>query len=466
MSFLGIFLGKDEVTGSNPVSSSRQTLYRLRIYPGRYRFFAIKLSRGRCPRLFVVFFHLTRTNLSVPIRETLFPRNARSDSSRLDGICDRILDAGVEGIGDDVIGAELAFGDDGSDRLSRRDLHLIVDVACTHVERTAEDAGESEHVVDLVGEIAAAGADDLRTCGCRLVGHDLGHGVCHREDDGILCHRADHILREAAGGGDTDEHVCALDDVRKRACLLFEVGDLCHLFLDGVETVAAFIDGALPVAEDDLLETLAHEELGDGDARGTRAVDDDGDIFDLLARKLERVEHGCHRDDRRTVLVVVEDRDIAHLLEPLFDLKAAGRGDIFEVDAAEAPRKEGNGLDDLVDVLRTDAEREGVHVAEGLEESALALHDGHARFGTDIAEAEDCRAVRDDRHEVGTAGVDVRKIDVLTDLEAGLGDAGSIGDGEFFAVGDGRAGDHFDLACPFAVLVQCKLLLIHKYKLL
>ena len=215
-----------------------------------------------------------------------------------------------------------------------------------------------------------------------------------------------------------------------------------------------------------LFKALAHEELGDGDTCGTRAVDDDGDIFDLLARKFERVEHGCHRDDRRAVLVVVEDGDVAHFFEPLFDLKAAGCGDVFEVDAAEAPCKEGDGLNDLVHVLRTDAEREGVHVAEGLEESALAFHDGHARFGTDIAEAEDCRAVRDDRHEVGAAGVDVGKIDVLADLEAGLGDAGRIGDGEFFAVGDGRAGDHFDLARPFAVLVQCKLLLIHKYKLL
>ena len=39
------------------------------------------------------------------------------------------------------------------------------------------------------------------------------------------------------------------------------------------------------------------------------------------------------------------------LLEPVLDLEAARRGDVLEVDAAEARREPHDGLDDLVDVV-------------------------------------------------------------------------------------------------------------------
>ena len=66
--------------------------------------------------------------------------------------------------------------------------------ARAHVERSAEDAGECEHVVDLVGEVAAAGAHDFDASCKRFVGHDLGNGVCHGEYDGIGVHGLDHFL--------------------------------------------------------------------------------------------------------------------------------------------------------------------------------------------------------------------------------------------------------------------------------
>ena len=75
---------------------------------------------------------------------------------------------------DDVIGAEavrlaaigrgdflghLLAGELG-ERLGGGDLHLLVDRRRPHVERAAEDEGEAEHVVDLVGIVGAAGGDD------------------------------------------------------------------------------------------------------------------------------------------------------------------------------------------------------------------------------------------------------------------------------------------------------------------
>ncbi len=48
------------------------------------------------------------------------------------------------------------------------------------------------------------------------------------------------------------------------------------------------------------------------------------------------------------MLVVVEDRDVEELLEPVLDLEAGGRGDVFEVDASEDGGDAHHRLDDLL----------------------------------------------------------------------------------------------------------------------
>ena len=47
-----------------------------------------------------------------------------------------------------------------------------------------------------------------------------------------------------------------------------------------------------------------------------------------------RVEQRGEHHDRGAVLVVVEDRDVEHLLEAVLHLEAHRRGDVLEVDAA------------------------------------------------------------------------------------------------------------------------------------
>lgn len=59
-----------------------------------------------------------------------------------------------------MVPAELCRGDQRGNGLCGRQLHLIVDVAGPYIEGAAEDAREGQNIVDLVGEIAAAGTDD------------------------------------------------------------------------------------------------------------------------------------------------------------------------------------------------------------------------------------------------------------------------------------------------------------------
>ena len=78
------------------------------------------------------------------------------------------------------------------------------------------------------------------------------------------------------------------------------------------------------------------------------------------------------------------------------DLEAARRGDVLEVDAAEAGSDRLDRRDDRVGILRVEADRPGVDAAELLEEQRLALHHGHRRLGPDVAEPEHRAAVGDD----------------------------------------------------------------------
>ncbi len=93
---------------------------------------------------------------------------------------------------------------------------------------------------------------------------------------------------------------------------------------------------------------------------------------------LQCVGQAGQRDDGGAVLVVVEDGDVALFFQLALDLKASGRGNILKVDAAERAGDERDGIDEFVYIVRLDAQREGIHIAEGLEEHAFALHDRHA----------------------------------------------------------------------------------------
>ena len=83
-----------------------------------------------------------------------------------------------------------------------------------------------------------------------------------------------------------------------------------------------------------------------------------------LLDNFQRVEQRGGRDDRRAVLVVVEDGDVHRLLERFFDVEALGGLDILEVDAAEGRLQELAALDDFVGILSVEFDIEDVDIGE------------------------------------------------------------------------------------------------------
>ena len=136
------------------------------------------------------------------------------------------------------------------------------------------------------------------------------------------------------------------------------------------------------------------------------------------------------------MLVVVEDGDIAALLQPALNLKAARRRDVLQIDAAKGGRNSLAGCDHFFGTVGVDADGEGIHAAELLEEHSLALHDRQACLGADVTQTQHGGAVGDDSHHIALEGVLVDVVGVFPDLAAGFGNTGGVGGGQVVAGGD------------------------------
>ena len=147
----------------------------------------------------------------------------------------------------------------------------------------------------------------------------------------------------------------------------------------------------------------------------------------------------------------MEHRDGQPLLQLLFNFKAAGGGDVLQVNAPEAQADELDGADDFIRVFGIDAEGNGVHVGKFLKQGALPFHHRHGCFRADVPQSQHRRAVGNDRHQVAPAGKVVHLAVVLGNLHAGRCHAGGVGNGELLFGFDGGAGNHLNLSLQFPV---------------
>jgi hypothetical protein len=335
-----------------------------------------------------------------------------------------------------------------------RQLHLLVDRRRPRVESAAEDEREAEDVVDLVGVVGPPrGHDHVLP---RLFGlgvGDLGGGVGHGEDDRTIGHRSQHLGGDAAGHRQADKDVGPHHRLCQRAGRRIRR----QLLLEGVEALALGVHDAAAVAENQVLASYAEIDVvvGAGDAGGAGAVEDHPNLLDRLADQLQGVEQGRPRDDRGTVLVIVEDRDVHLAAQGLLDLEALGRLDVLQVDATEGRFEKLDKTDDLGRVVRGDLEVEDVYVGKPLEQQCLALHHRLACLGADVTQAEHRGAVGDHRHQISSTRVGEDVLRPRRDSAAGHGDARRVGERKI-PLADTRLA-RYDLQLPrpaLAVIVE------------
>lgn len=218
--------------------------------------------------------------------------------------------------------------------------------------------------------------------------------------------------------------------------------------LDGVEVGAAGRDYAPAVAHRDLVAARAEREehpcTGDGGRTG--AVDDDLRLVDAFPAQVHRVDERCRGDDRRSVLVVVHDRNVQLLDEPPFDLETFGSFYVFEIDPAEGGGDSLDGGDELLRIGRIDLDVEGVDSGEVLEKHAFALHDRFGGQRADVAQSQYGGSVGNDRHQIALDRIVVRLGRIVGDRQTRRRHAGRVGQREIVLGGVGFRRPDFDFA--------------------
>jgi hypothetical protein len=206
------------------------------------------------------------------------------------------------------------------------------------------------------------------------------------------------------------------------------------------------MEDAVLVAEQDLPRPQALEHAGDG--QPGRAGADDGHlgVGQGLALDLQGVLQGGADDDRSAVLIVVEDGDVQALLQHALHPEAIGRGDVFQVDPAEAGGDGRHHVDEVLGIANIHFDVKGVDVGEALEEQRLPFHHRLARQGAAVAQAQDRRAVAHDGDEVALGRVVVGAVGIGGDGAHGRRHSRRIGQGEVLLRGAGLARFHPQLA--------------------
>jgi hypothetical protein len=168
--------------------------------------------------------------------------------------------------------------------------------------------------------------------------------------------------------------------------------------------------------------------LGGGDSRRTGPREDYLDLLYFFADAFERVEECRAGNDRRPVLVVVEDGNLHRLPQSLLDVEAIRRADVLEIDSADGGLEELAEPDHIFRSFGADFEIEDIEVGELLEEVALSFHYRFAGERSDVSQPQHCGAIRNHGDQISLRRVLVGVFRVCFYLETGEGDARRVGE--------------------------------------
>ena len=155
------------------------------------------------------------------------------------------------------------------------------------------------------------------------------------------------------------------------------------------------------------------------------------------------------------MLVVVHHGDVERALQALFDVETFRSLYVFKVDAAERGGYLLYSLAELFGVFFVNLNVEHVDAAINLKQESLALHDGLAAHGSDVAQTEHGGAVAYHGNQVALSCVFIRVIGSFLYLKARKRNARRIGQTKvgLRTVGFCRFNFYFT---GFPVLVICK----------
>ncbi|MPM39083.1 hypothetical protein SDC9_85715 [bioreactor metagenome] len=178
------------------------------------------------------------------------------------------------------------------------------------------------------------------------------------------------------------------------------------------------------------LHAGCNKHLCTADTGSPGSIDNNLDILKFLAHDLAAVHQACGCDDGGSMLVVVENGDVALLDQLLLDLEAFRALDVLEVHTTKGRAHCLDHGDDLIGIFLIQLDVEHIDVCKSLEQDSLALHDRLACQGPAVTETEDGSPVGNDGNQVSLGGVLVGILGVGLDGQNRLCNTGGVGQAE------------------------------------
>ena len=188
-----------------------------------------------------------------------------------------------------------------------------------------------------------------------------------------------------------------------------------------------------------LLHPQRHQQVHAGNCRRPGAGDHHPHVGQILLNDAQAVEDRRGADDRRAVLIVVENRNIHPLAQLLLNVETLRRFNIFEVDTAEGRLEGGDDVNEFIRVQLIDFDIKHIDAGEFLKQDAFALHHRLAGQRADVAESQHRGAIGDHRHQVAAGGIFVGRQRIFFNFQTGGRDARRVGQRQI-ALGGERFG--------------------------
>ena len=206
---------------------------------------------------------------------------------------------------------------------------------------------------------------------------------------------------------DANESVAASESVLQRAAFVFTIGEPQQFFLVFVEIVTALVNCTFGVAHNHVCDwntnarilSNAAQKFCDRCSSCSRTVDHDSHRFRFSRCDFGTIEQSCQQHDGGSVLIVMENGD-AEILQRFFDDETARCRNVFEVNASKNRSDSANGFDDLLSVLRIEANWKRVDVGKLFHQQSFAFHHRNRPQRPDVAQTKHRRTVADDSNRI------------------------------------------------------------------
>ena len=182
------------------------------------------------------------------------------------------------------------------------------------------------------------------------------------------------------------------------------------------------------------IDTPAKNQAGASHVAGPGTNKGYSNLPFIFAYNPEGVHQSGQGDRRRTLGVIVPNRDFGFSPQRIQDAETFWLGNIFQIDPAKRGLQQQYRFDEIVGIFGIQADGEAINSTQKFVKQHLAFHHRDGGLGTNVAQAQNSGSIADNGHAIPLVGVVVYSLRVGLNVAAGRSYAWRIPNGKIIDV--------------------------------